>query len=526
MIAKILRKSSSFSGIDYNEKRVKRGEAELLCKENFGSAESLLSGANAYKTFLEEWSSRNDKTKYPQLHVSISAKGKNMSKEELLEAGKEWLQEMGYGSNPYIIYFHNNTDNNHIHIITTRIDRQGKKINDSFEKERSLRIIDQISKTNRQEEIRQIIADRLKFSFSNKKQFYLLLEKTGCSAKETDDNNTIIQKAGKSITIKNDLILFCQKRYKKKLGKIEKNKLKAVVNKYSSSMGKEDFCSYMKTKFGYDFFFFGDQNNPYGYAMVDNKNRMVLQGKDIMPVKILWGNFNKTVGRAEYYNSLIRHLLEENPYSTREELNKKIYKSGGVLNKDSIKKRWRFGSKICDLDKELQDKISFNNKRKFILNKFRPCSLTELIWLNTRMGLNLTPDDINRTTKDQDTISYYSQWVREILKSENPKEEFEKNNFQIYTYMDEILFLNFNNKNNTGMFTGEQIGLSREDILSSLYSKDINIVNNDENQTISESEDYNSILDIVDFIIPDVEIGLEGEDPTKKKKRKKRNIMS
>ncbi|WP_276499884.1 relaxase/mobilization nuclease domain-containing protein [Pontibacter litorisediminis] len=152
MIVKILSSASSFSGVGYNEEKVERGTARLLAAENFGmlDMERLVNSTADIKAYLQLWSkSANNERKVhrPQFHAVISCKGHAMEGEELLRMAEQYLQRMGYSQNPYLIYLHSDTVNNHVHIVSSRVDSEGRKIDDSFERRRSQDIIREISQS-------------------------------------------------------------------------------------------------------------------------------------------------------------------------------------------------------------------------------------------------------------------------------------------------------------------------------------------------------------------------------------------
>ena len=51
-----------------------------------------------------------------------------LSKEKLKEIANEYMQKIGFGEQPYLLYQHHDAGHPHIHIVTTNIKADGKRI--------------------------------------------------------------------------------------------------------------------------------------------------------------------------------------------------------------------------------------------------------------------------------------------------------------------------------------------------------------------------------------------------------------
>ena len=69
-----------------------------------------------------------------------------LSDETLTQIAKEYMEALGYGKQPYIVFKHSDIAREHIHIVSLRVNGEGKKINDKFEKRRSKKITDTLEK--------------------------------------------------------------------------------------------------------------------------------------------------------------------------------------------------------------------------------------------------------------------------------------------------------------------------------------------------------------------------------------------
>jgi hypothetical protein len=81
----------------------------------------------------------NMRTEKPVLHVSLNPDPKDvLSNEQLSEIAQIYMQKMGYGNQPFIVYLHEDIERRHIHIVSLRVDENGKKIDGNFERRRSM----------------------------------------------------------------------------------------------------------------------------------------------------------------------------------------------------------------------------------------------------------------------------------------------------------------------------------------------------------------------------------------------------
>ena len=147
MIAKISSTENLGGALGYNFKKVEKGEASILLaaelyqdKEGRYTIEDVLAD-------MEALIPKNCRTKKTVFHCSLNPHpDEKLSDERLTQIAKEYMEALGYGKHPYIVFKHNDIAREHIHIVSLRIDGEGKKINDKFEKRRSKQITDTLER--------------------------------------------------------------------------------------------------------------------------------------------------------------------------------------------------------------------------------------------------------------------------------------------------------------------------------------------------------------------------------------------
>ena len=109
-----------------------------------------------------------------------------------------------------------------------------------------------------------------------------------------------------------------------------RRQLRAILKKYRDlSANKEELTAAMKKKFGISLVFVGKADTPYGYIVVDHKNKTVFKGGEFLSIKELL-QFEDAATRFAKIKQTIDDLLADNPKLTTADINRTLYRQFGT----------------------------------------------------------------------------------------------------------------------------------------------------------------------------------------------------
>jgi hypothetical protein len=308
MVVRFLSKSGSFKGVSYNTRKVDKKKGELMKVSGFGPLQGMQGlRPKDYINYMKAVSAQNKRVKLPQLHVAISAKGRSHGKEELTSIAENWLKEMGYGDQPYLIIFHKDTANNHVHVVSTRVAKDGKKINSAYERVRAMTAINKVLKMDEKEMARMEFETALRYAFSTKPQFKLLLESKGYEVSESGEELKLIKFGQVLLEAKRSDLTAQINDYQ--INPDRQKQLTAIFHDYALKFStalvedtislpgglekpkasyRSDFGDVLKSKFGIELIFHGAPGKPaYGYTILDHAKQHVYKGGEVMDIQVL-----------------------------------------------------------------------------------------------------------------------------------------------------------------------------------------------------------------------------------------------
>jgi hypothetical protein len=128
MVAKITVPKTVRRALNYNEQKVKEGAAECISAHGFLKEAEALNFYDKLHRF-ESLISLNKRAKTNAVHVSLNfTVADELTKEKLVEIASVYMKGIGFGEQPYLVYQHLDAGHPHVHIVTTNIQRDGRRI--------------------------------------------------------------------------------------------------------------------------------------------------------------------------------------------------------------------------------------------------------------------------------------------------------------------------------------------------------------------------------------------------------------
>ena len=143
MVANIRSGSSPGGALYYNKEKVDKDEAEVLfwqkMLEPFDKHGRMDVDAcmDCFWPYLEA----NRRTTNTVFHASLNPSPEDrLTDDQLRDIAQEYMERMGYGNQPYIVFKHKDIDRQHLHVVSLRVDEKGRKLPHDFEARRSAEI--------------------------------------------------------------------------------------------------------------------------------------------------------------------------------------------------------------------------------------------------------------------------------------------------------------------------------------------------------------------------------------------------
>lgn len=128
MVAIIKTSHSIRSVFYYNENKVKAGVAECIAAGNYPSDVEKMTDVMKLNRFIKR-AELNENAKRNSIHISLNFDpSEKHSKEKLIAIANTYMEKIGFGEQPYLVYQHHDAGHEHLHVVSINIEKDGKRI--------------------------------------------------------------------------------------------------------------------------------------------------------------------------------------------------------------------------------------------------------------------------------------------------------------------------------------------------------------------------------------------------------------
>ncbi|GEN71237.1 conjugal transfer protein MobB [Chryseobacterium lathyri] len=147
MIAKIGKGANLYGVINYNFQKVASENGQILGLNNMPESLNGTYSVSYLMKCFDPYLTANHKTEKTIRHISLNPDASDyLNDEKLVAIANEYMTKMEFEKQPYIIFKHTDIERTHIHIVTTCVRSDGRKIPDYNDHKRSMAICRNIEK--------------------------------------------------------------------------------------------------------------------------------------------------------------------------------------------------------------------------------------------------------------------------------------------------------------------------------------------------------------------------------------------
>ena len=114
--------------LNYNENKVKTGEARCIGEGNYPLPVERMNLSMKLSRLLNQ-NALNDNVKRGSVHISLNFHpSEHYSAEKLLQIADAYMEKIGFGQQPYLVYQHHDAGHPHIHLVSIKVRADGSRI--------------------------------------------------------------------------------------------------------------------------------------------------------------------------------------------------------------------------------------------------------------------------------------------------------------------------------------------------------------------------------------------------------------
>lgn len=147
MVADIHIGNNLYGTLAYNQEKIDAGLGKILeTNRIFVPANGQFSVGDCMRDFERAMPEQTTTTR-GIIHISLNPHPEDkLTDDQLSDIGREYMERLGFGGQPYLIFKHEDIDRQHLHIVSTRVRSDGSLISDKKNYEKSKKITDDLEK--------------------------------------------------------------------------------------------------------------------------------------------------------------------------------------------------------------------------------------------------------------------------------------------------------------------------------------------------------------------------------------------